>query len=701
MTEMNSIRNRLKFRFFFRALFLASMMYAGDLHAQYYFNMFRPQADTIYAKLQHTSEKDKIDIYNSLAFYHSFANADSAIYYAELALELENTYPDEIRRADANRHMGNAYALNNQYGRALFHLNQAINIYEDHRSLRKKAELLFDIGKVNYDLQDYQEALNYMQRFEQLYEQENNEKNIIATPLEYAVAIGAGGGSISHWIGDYELSKNYFHRYIALSRMYDFPSLITAMVITSLGVTSGSSGEYDSALHYYYQGRAFYPNNQDKPFELHTGHEGEIGYLLFRIGKPNDAIPLIRTALNENLTDENYYASTSHAARMGNVFLHLGVYDSALFYYQQSLQHCDLFFEKHLGSMLDTLKPTVFFNYQNLMMMPDMQIRQRYYARRAEAYDNLYQYYQQRNDSKKALEYLQYKLPYLDSVRITAKETDLYRIQARFENERLEQQVNNLARDNETKAFQLQRNQLALALVGAISLLVVALGVFYFRQSRINALHEKLLVEQRLLRSQMNPHFIFNSLTSVQNFILKQDDTKASIYLSRFSELVRSILNNSLEEQITLEQEISTIENYLELQKVRFPEKFDYSLFVDERLDVENTFIPPMLAQPFIENAIEHGIRNLGSKGKIDIRFMRSNDTLMLEIEDNGIGRSKAQELLHQRDKNHKSMATAITQERIKVINKKLKNKITMEIIDLKDEQAKARGTRVAFGMPL
>ena len=114
--------------FFISMAILAAFVFGfKQLHAQYYLNMFRPQADSIYVKLQYACEKDKIDIYNSLAFYHSFSNADSAIYYAEQALELEKTYPDEIRRADANRHLGNAYALNNQYGRALFHLNQAMN----------------------------------------------------------------------------------------------------------------------------------------------------------------------------------------------------------------------------------------------------------------------------------------------------------------------------------------------------------------------------------------------------------------------------------------------------------------------------------------------------------------------------------------------------------------------------------------------
>jgi len=672
---------------------------AQSIHAQFYFNMLRPQADTIYPTLQHAGERDKIDIYNSLAFYHSFSNADSAIYYADKALELEKKYPEEIRRADANRQLGNALALKNQYGQALFHLNQAMNIYEDNRALRKVAELLFDIAKVNYDLEDYQAALNYLQRFEKLYEQESNAGNIIAIPEEYAFIIASFGSTYS-LMGDYEQAKIYFHRYIALSRMHEFSNVLDAIMTTSLAQVYGLNREYDSALHYYYLGRTFLSNNENKPLELHSGYEGEIGSLLFSIGKPYDAIPLIRNALHENLVDENYYSSTLQASRLGNIFLQLVDYDSALFYYQQSLLHCDLIFEKNLGSKLNALKPNVFYNYQHLTMMPDLQIRQRYYARRADALDNLYRYYLQLNNPEKALEYLQYKLPYLDSVRIATKQTELYRIQARFENERLVQQVNNLAQDNELAAFKLQRNQLVLVSFGAISLLVIALGVFNYRQSRINAMHEKLLVEQRLLRSQMNPHFIFNSLSSVQNFIVKQDDTKASIYLSRFSELVRSILNNSLEEQITLEQELSTIENYLELQKVRFPEKFDYHIHVDDHLNQENIFVPPMLAQPFIENAIEHGIKHLETKGHISVSITRNGNGLSYAIEDNGIGREKANELRQKFDKDHKSLATTITQERIKVFNRKLRHKITMEIIDLKDESGEARGTRVVFGVP-
>ncbi len=117
-----------------------------------------------------------------------------------------------------------------------------------------------------------------------------------------------------------------------------------------------------------------------------------------------------------------------------------------------------------------------------------------------------------------------------------------------------------------------------------------------------------MLLKQRLLRSQMNPHFIFNSLSGIQNFIVTEKSTKASIYLSKFATLVRNILDSSVKEYVTLEKEIATIENYLELQKVRYAGKFEFSIKTDDAIDPESTMIPPMLAQPFIENAIEHGI---------------------------------------------------------------------------------------------
>jgi LytS/YehU family sensor histidine kinase len=226
------------------------------------------------------------------------------------------------------------------------------------------------------------------------------------------------------------------------------------------------------------------------------------------------------------------------------------------------------------------------------------------------------------------------------------------------------------------------------------------LGYILFRQNKLKTDQQMMGLQQKLFRSQMNPHFIFNSLASIQNFMIKQDSKKASIYLSRFSELIRSILDSSAEEYIPFEKEKNTIENYLELQKVRFPDKFDYSIDVDKNIDPENMMIPPMLAQPFIENSIEHGFKHKKAKGNLRIRFVLKGNLIVFEIEDDGIGREKAQEIVYKLNKDHRSMATGITRERLTVLNKKLKQKISLIISDLKNENNEPAGTKVVFDIP-
>ncbi|MEJ2593853.1 MAG: histidine kinase [bacterium] len=182
---------------------------------------------------------------------------------------------------------------------------------------------------------------------------------------------------------------------------------------------------------------------------------------------------------------------------------------------------------------------------------------------------------------------------------------------------------------------------------------------------------------------------------------MNEDPHQASKYLSRFSKLVRNILDSSVEDFVTLEEEISTINNYLELQKLRYKDKFDYRLVVDESIDTKDIHIPPMLAQPFIENSIEHGIKNKSTTGHIDIRFYRKNDHIVCEIEDDGVGREKAREILYRHDKSHRSLGTTITFERIKVLNKKFKRKIRPFIRDLKDANDRPIGTLVRIEMPV
>jgi len=349
----------------------------------------------------------------------------------------------------------------------------------------------------------------------------------------------------------------------------------------------------------------------------------------------------------------------------------------------------------------DTSQQIVYSGYQAFWEINQAESMQRYYGQMFSVYKRIYKLLKATGEVIPALKNHELMAAYKDSFNVTTANIDEKKLQARFQTEKYQQQLELLEKDNILKQSQIKNNRLVLFGTAIVLLFILVVLMLYFRQHRLRSAQEKLQLEQRLLRSQMNPHFIFNSLASIQNFIVKQDDTRASIYLSRFSELVRSILHNSMREKITLEEELNTVENYLELQRIRFPEKFDYSIEVDETLDPESIFLPPMLSQPFIENAIEHGIKSKGSKGHINVMFKKQNGSLVFEIEDDGIGRQMAREILLKRDKKHKSLATHITRERIRILNKKLRQKISLNIIDLKNDLAEAVGTKVVFEIPV
>jgi LytS/YehU family sensor histidine kinase len=288
-----------------------------------------------------------------------------------------------------------------------------------------------------------------------------------------------------------------------------------------------------------------------------------------------------------------------------------------------------------------------------------------------------------------------------DSIANFQKQTEILDLQYKYQSQHKDDQITLLSQENQLQSFKISRSRLLLFAVIAISILLLLILILFLRQNGIKSARKVAEFKQRLLRSQMNPHFIFNSLTSVQNLILQKDEIKASVYLSRFSDLVRNILKHSQVELISLEEEISTVENYLELQKIRFPERFDYIINLDEQLNPENISVPPMLAQPFIENAIEHAFKRLDTKGHIIVSILKKSDSFIMEIKDNGIGRQKAQALRNHLEKDHKPMATLITKERIKTINKKIKKEIYFDIIDLKDDLGKATGTKIIFQIPL
>jgi len=221
------------------------------------------------------------------------------------------------------------------------------------------------------------------------------------------------------------------------------------------------------------------------------------------------------------------------------------------------------------------------------------------------------------------------------------------------------------------------------------------------KEKQIAELKQKTVeMEMQALRAQMNPHFIFNSLNSINRFILQNNRTQASEYLTKFSKLVRLILQNSQASLIPLESELQALELYLDLEALRFDHRFGYKISVPKDLDIEVLKVPPLIIQPYTENAIWHGLMHKEDKGQLDIEVTEVGEHLYFKIADNGVGRKQSAAMASKSATKHKSMGLKITQDRIAMLQK-VNGESPVKIIDLENADGTAAGTEVIIKMPL
>jgi LytS/YehU family sensor histidine kinase len=197
----------------------------------------------------------------------------------------------------------------------------------------------------------------------------------------------------------------------------------------------------------------------------------------------------------------------------------------------------------------------------------------------------------------------------------------------------------------------------------------------------------------------MNPHFVFNSLSSIQHLITTHERQLALEYLSTFSRLLRQILEGSMHSQILLSEEISILHQYLSLESLRFTDKFTYAIEVDPALDPSDVEIPALLVQPYVENALLHGLLNKTGPGRLSIRFEDDYPYVRCTIEDNGVGRAAAAEINSRKITGHQSVGMLLSQERLELINGNRTNKVGVQITDLMNGTQPA-GTRVVIHIP-
>lgn len=231
---------------------------------------------------------------------------------------------------------------------------------------------------------------------------------------------------------------------------------------------------------------------------------------------------------------------------------------------------------------------------------------------------------------------------------------------------------------------------------------LIGLGIYLAYRARVNHLlnvkkHQLEVagLEMKTLRSQMNPHFIFNCLNSIKLFVLEEEYSSASTYINKFSKLLRTILRNSKQHYISLKDELESLTHYIELEKMRFTNKFDYTIEIDPSISTERFLIPPLILQPFVENAIWHGLTPKKDSGLVKITFTPGNRAIICSIEDNGVGRQ-----FHAgKQEKRTSFGISITQERLEVLNEIYGMNAKVEIKDL-FENSQPSGTRVTLTLP-
>ncbi|MBK6833479.1 MAG: histidine kinase [Bacteroidetes bacterium] len=313
----------------------------------------------------------------------------------------------------------------------------------------------------------------------------------------------------------------------------------------------------------------------------------------------------------------------------------------------------------------------------------------------ANTYERLYEVEKLRNNFSASLFYHENYTKIRDSIRNVDKFKVINDIEQKYNKVENEKQINKLAFEkdilNKGKEIDSLRLKSLIGIVVAIAFVLIAV-VFFYRQSVIKSKLQKMETEQRLNRARMNPHFFFNVLASIQTMILEEEDAgKSAIMISKFSKIMRQSLESTYNELIPIEDEIEFITSYLDIQQMRYDNKFSYTITVSDDIDTDRVNIPSMLLQPFVENSIEHGFKDLKTEGILEIKFETENNKIKISCNDNGKGFNPGS-----KHKGYPSRATQIINDRLYLLNKQYKTDGHFELTTHEN-----KGTQVVIFLPI
>jgi tetratricopeptide (TPR) repeat protein len=650
--------------------------------------------DSLELLLPGSEGEKRIDLLNELAELYAWYNPDKAEIYINNALESSRKIGYKIGEGTAIYTEGyRKHIMGDPIG--------AIDLYQKSIGIIEQTSAYSILGKIYHRLStalfldgsDKKKWLDYFPDVVKNYQAAGDKQE------EATYYLNVSGAYFR--IGQPEKGLEYLNKYWEISKEVGTSNLYFAIGYAIAAACYIRMGDIERTLLYNKKSIDQFDENVFEERSLKSQVEWIQGIFYKSVNKIDSAKHYFIKSLKISKPNGNAYCEMQAYQNLAHVSLMLSDFKNCILYCDSAILNASYIDSTGKFYKNDSLNHCIAMSED--IFIPLSKLHRRYYAWDVlnACYSMLWESYLGLGKSDMAIQIQSPWMKVRDSIYSFRRNKDILEINLSYETEKKEQQLARLEEDNQLKEMRLRQSKWIVAGLIIIVLMILSMAIILIRQNKLRNEQRTLLLQQRLFRLQMNPHFLYNSLASIQNFIIHKNPSEASSYLSRFSKLVRQILNSSASEYIALDEELDSIENYLSLQKIRYHDMFDYSIDADETMDSETTSIPPMLAQPFIENAIEHGFKKKDSKGFIQINIKQKKDYFILEIEDNGVGRSKAKELEKAERKDHKSMATTITTDRLDALNKKLKQKIRFEIIDLKDGAGNANGTRVVFEIPL
>jgi len=575
-------------------------------------------------------------------------------------------------------------------------LKEALHIAEQHNIIYYQSVIHNIIGIRNRYAFNFTEALKSHQQAYKLAQEINNEQLI----TEISNQLGTIARRIDNSSMALEMHVNALNHAENLNDSFNI-----SIAYNGIGNVNHQLGRYHTAIEYF--NRALNISEKLNNIRGKAINNNNIGECWLKLGDPDSALFYQFKSLDYNNQINNIAGIAICYKGISAAFIAKKNLKSALLYIEKAIEindeHENLL---ELSSNL-IIKGEIFFqmkDYDEVLNNTSkaLKIVTKIDSKRhiEETFRIMAMVYEEKRIYSLALYYFKQASNYREAIVNEKNINHLNTMETILESDAQKQKILELINEKNQKDIQLIRQRMILTIFVISSLIIILATTMLIFQIRLRNKYNTLKYQQRLLRTQMNPHFIFNALSAIQVYVLENNVESTIRYLKDFSKLMRQILQSSNQNYILLSEEIEIITYYINLQRLRFIPAFKFSLEIDKNILIDKTIVPPMIMQPFVENAIEHGINEMGEEGNISISYKKVDKQIVMEVDDNGIGINESSEK-SKANKNHESLAIKITRKRLDIIKKETKEKTGLEIIDKSEISPFSRGTKVKIILPL